>query len=52
MRKHLAWYVRHAPQGAALRRELLQVHSAAEALAVLQRALAHAAEGVMAGMGC
>ncbi len=35
MRKHLAWYARHAPNGAALRRNLLQVHNAAEAVAIL-----------------
>lgn len=36
MRKHLAWYSNHIPQGAALRRRLLQVHDAAEAVDTLQ----------------
>jgi tRNA-dihydrouridine synthase B len=36
MRKHLAWYARHAPHTTALRRRLLQVHTAAEAVAILQ----------------
>ena len=36
MRKHLAWYAHHAPAGAALRRQLLQVHTAGEAIALLR----------------
>ena len=37
MRKHLAWYARHAPAGAVLRRHVLQVHDAREAVALLLR---------------
>lgn len=51
MRKHLAWYARHAPHGAALRRELLTVRDAAEALAALHAA-AQAGATVTAAMGC
>ena len=36
MRKHLAWYAHHAPGGAALRRQLLQVHTAGEAILLLR----------------
>ncbi len=36
MRKHLAWYAHHAPAGAALRRHLLQVHDAEQAIAILR----------------
>ena len=39
MRKHLAWYAHHLPGAGALRRQLLQVHSADEAVAVLDRYL-------------
>jgi tRNA-dihydrouridine synthase len=52
MRKHLAWYARHASHGAALRRELLQVHTAADALNVLHRALERQVESITAGMDC
>jgi tRNA-dihydrouridine synthase len=44
MRKHLAWYVHHLPGAGALRRELLQVHSAAQAVAILDRYLAYRAQ--------
>ena len=37
MRKHLAWYARHAPASAELRRHVLQVHDAGEAIALLRR---------------
>jgi nifR3 family TIM-barrel protein len=40
MRKHLAWYVKGLPGGAVWRRRLLQVHTAAEAAAVLRGLLA------------
>jgi tRNA-dihydrouridine synthase len=36
MRKHLAWYTGHVPRGGVLRRRLLQVHSAAEAVTLLE----------------
>jgi tRNA-dihydrouridine synthase B len=36
MRKHLAWYAHHVAAGAVLRRHLLQVHDAAQAIAVLR----------------
>lgn len=36
MRKHLAWYARHVPDGAVLRRHVLQVHNANEAIALLR----------------
>lgn len=36
MRKHLAWYARHVPAGAMLRRQVLQVHDANEAIALLR----------------
>jgi tRNA-dihydrouridine synthase len=35
MRKHLAWYAQHLPRGAALRRELLSVRCADEAVTLL-----------------
>ena len=41
MRKHLAWYARQLPGAGTLRRDLLQVHSDAEAAAVLNRYLAY-----------
>jgi tRNA-dihydrouridine synthase len=41
MRKHLAWYAHQLPGAGALRRELLQVHSAAEAVATLNHYLAY-----------
>lgn len=37
MRKHLAWYARNAPDGAALRQALLQVNDVHEVAAVLQQ---------------
>lgn len=36
MRKHLAWYANYAPGGAALRRQVLRVHTAGEAIALLR----------------
>lgn len=50
MRKHLAWYVRRLPGAATLRRDLLQVHSADEALALLQRYHSYR-QGWAAGVG-
>jgi tRNA-dihydrouridine synthase B len=48
MRKHLAWYAHHAPAGAALRRHLLQVHDAEQAIAVLRtHQHAHAPHAVL-----
>ncbi len=41
MRKHLAWYAHHLPGAGGLRRDLLRVHSAEEAVAVLNRYLAY-----------
>jgi len=41
MRKHLAWYARQLPGAGTLRRDLLQVHSEAEAVAILTRYLAY-----------
>jgi tRNA-dihydrouridine synthase len=35
MRKHLAWYAQHLPGGAALRRQLLAVRCADEAVTLL-----------------
>ncbi len=36
MRKHLAWYANHVPAGAVLRRQVLRVHDAGEAIALLR----------------
>jgi tRNA-dihydrouridine synthase len=44
MRKHLAWYAHHLPGAGSLRRDLLQVHSAGEAVALLNRYLAYRAQ--------
>jgi tRNA-dihydrouridine synthase len=44
MRKHLAWYAHHLPGAGTLRRELLQVHSAEEAVAILNSYLAYRGE--------
>lgn len=41
MRKHLAWYVQQLPGAAGLRRDLLQVRSAEEAVSILNRYLAY-----------
>lgn len=48
MRKHLAWYAHHAPGGAALRRQMLQVHTAPEAVALLRSQLRAQPEPVLA----
>ena len=44
MRKHLAWYARQLPGAGTLRRDLLQVHSAEEAVSILNRYLAYRAQ--------
>jgi tRNA-dihydrouridine synthase len=41
MRKHLAWYARHARGGAALRHQLLQIRHAGDAVAILHKQLQH-----------
>jgi nifR3 family TIM-barrel protein len=41
MRKHLSWYVRGLPSASHLRRELVEVHSLAEATTILQHYMAH-----------
>jgi tRNA-dihydrouridine synthase B len=41
MRKHLAWYARQLPGAGTLRRELLQVQSEQDAVAILSRYLAY-----------